>query len=177
MIREYKTISGCARLWVSEFNAIPTEMIAKLIQADPDSWHETTLPVVGDSVSVFSLPEGAGDFGDRAEIVAADYEKDSYTLENGDGKKITVSADCFDIERDDFLPMWGTMWSFSDPCDIDWPDGRGGLEALSRCGFRVYTSDDFGDFFGIDGAGYDFYSSHWIPLYKERGLKWHDVED
>ena len=28
----------------------------------------------------------------------------------------------------------------------------------------------------IDGAGYDFYESHWIPLYKARGLQWHETE-
>lgn len=27
------------------------------------------------------------------------------------------------------------------------------------------------------GAGYSFYTEHWIPLYKARGLKWHDKED
>ena len=34
----------------------------------------------------------------------------------------------------------------------------------------------FGYIFGIDGAGYDFYEDHWIPLYKERGIQWHDKE-
>ena len=26
----------------------------------------------------------------------------------------------------------------------------------------------------MDGCGYDFYLEHWVPLYKARGLKWHD---
>ena len=38
----------------------------------------------------------------------------------------------------------------------------------------MYESGEFGYFFGIDGAGYDFYECHWIPLYKARGLQWHD---
>lgn len=45
---------------------------------------------------------------------------------------------------------------------------------MSDCGFRVYQHEEWGFFFGIDGAGYDFYSEHWIPLYKRRGLRWHD---
>lgn len=45
---------------------------------------------------------------------------------------------------------------------------------MADCGFRIYESDDFGGYiFGIDGAGYDFYDAHWIPLYKARGLRWH----
>lgn len=45
---------------------------------------------------------------------------------------------------------------------------------MSEYGFRIFESGEFGYWFGIDGAGYDFYKSHWIPLYKKRGLKWHD---
>lgn len=29
---------------------------------------------------------------------------------------------------------------------------------------------------GINGAGYSFYGSHWIPLYKALGYAWHDVQ-
>ena len=45
---------------------------------------------------------------------------------------------------------------------------------MSECGFRIYKHEEWGCFFGIDGAGYNFYDAHWIPLYKARGLKWHD---
>ena len=45
---------------------------------------------------------------------------------------------------------------------------------MSRCGFRIYESEEFGYFFGIDGAGYSFYDEHWVPLYRARGLHWHD---
>ena len=75
-------------------------------------------------------------------------------------------------EYDDFLPMWGTMWTFGESLDEDW--ARENIQIMQDCGFRVYENDDFGIIFGIDGAGYNFYESHWIPLYKARGLKWHD---
>ena len=47
---------------------------------------------------------------------------------------------------------------------------------MADCGFRIYEQEDYGYIFGIDGAGYDFYEAHWIPLYKARGLKWHLTE-
>ena len=72
--------------------------------------------------------------------------------------------------------MWGTMWSFGDGCDDWWLEEKNGIELMSQCGFRIYESEEFGYFFGIDGAGYDFYESHWIPLYKARGLQWHETE-
>ena len=40
----------------------------------------------------------------------------------------------------------------------------------------VYDSDETGILLGVDGCGYDFYESHWIPLYKKIGLRWHDEE-
>ena len=66
------------------------------------------------------------------------------------------------------------MWSFGDEVDDYWLEEKGGLRVMSQCGFRIYKSGEFGYFFGIDGAGYDFYEAHWTPLYEARGMKWHD---
>ncbi len=80
------------------------------------------------------------------------------------------------IEGEDFdvvLPMWGTMWSFNNFLDEEWLNNKENRKIMADCGFRVYEQEDYGYIFGIDGAGYDFYEAHWIPLYKARGLKWH----
>ncbi len=69
------------------------------------------------------------------------------------------------------------MWSFSDSCDNWWLEENGGIQAMSECGFRIYYSEEFGYFFGIDGAGYSFYEAHWIPLYQARGLHWDDENE
>lgn len=72
------------------------------------------------------------------------------------------------------MPMWGTMWSFSDSTDKYWLEELNGLQSMTELGFRVYESNDYGYFFGIDGAGFDFYEAYWIPLYQKRGLHWHE---
>ena len=77
----------------------------------------------------------------------------------------------------DVFPMWGTMWSFHDSIDDWWLEECDGIRLMSECGFRIYYHQEWGYFFGIDGAGYDFYAEHWEPLYKARGLHWHDEED
>lgn len=82
-----------------------------------------------------------------------------------------------EVEYDSQLPMCGTMWSFGDGADVEWVGNYNGLQVLSSCGFRIFKSEEFGYFLGIDGAGYDFYEAHWIPLYKERGLRWHNIDD
>jgi hypothetical protein len=66
------------------------------------------------------------------------------------------------------------MWSFGDSADDYWLEEMDGIRIMSECGVRIFESEEFGYFFGIDGAGYDFYEASWIPLYKARGLQWHD---
>lgn len=90
-----------------------------------------------------------------------------------DWSEVTVFGDDENDECREFLPMWGTMWSFSDPTDIWWLEEKDGIRIMSELGFRVYFHEEWGYFFGIDYAGYDFYERHWIPLYKARGLQWH----
>ena len=117
--------------------------------------------------SVMGLSLLMSEYGRRAQVSSRHNFQDICKI-------VYAEEDDFDVERDDVLPMWGTMWSFGDNVDDWWLEKNGGLQAMSNCGFRIYESEEFGYFFGIDGAGYDFYESHWEPLYKARGLQWHD---
>ena len=171
MVREIKTIRDAAQEWVREMNAYPYDMIAKLMANDPDEWREVTKPSIGDRVCVYNKGEG--------EVTGVENLDDEpvYTVELDNGNLAACSEDDFELLFDDILPMWGTLWSFGYSCDDWWLEEDNGIEIMSRCGFRIYQSDDFGYFFGIDGACYDFYESHWIPLYKARGLHWHSEEE
>ena len=174
MTVEYRTIRDAAEAWVREMNAIPQGMIEKLMGMNPDDWTEITKPAAGDTVYVYDLPDEVDSLEHCGTIKSYNEESDLYCIELYDGKLVSAEEDDFDVERDDVLPMWGTMWSFGDNVDDWWLEKNGGLQAMSNCGFRIYESEEFGYFFGIDGAGYDFYESHWEPLYKARGLQWHD---
>ena len=164
MINNQMSILDATKYWVRGFNAFPQPMISLLIEQNPVAWTEITLPAVGDSVFVHKESK-------RGEIIAR--SNSSYTVSLYNGDTVTVSADDFDVCYDYSLPIWGTMWAFNDSSDIAWLETDKGLTAMSECGFRVFQNDDFGYFFGIDGAGYDFYQEHWIPLYLTRGLHWH----
>ena len=174
MIREYTTIREAAELWVGEFDAIQQGMIAKLMQNDPDEWSEVTKPAEGNTVYVYDVPEELDTLEHGGEIRSYDEESELYCIELYDGKLISATEDDFEVERDDMLPMWGTMWQFHDSCDNWWMEEDDGIEVMSRLGFRIYSHEEFGYFFGIDGAGFDFYEAFWEPLYKARGLQWHD---
>ena len=172
MIRSGMTIREAAEEWVHGFNAYPYGMIEKLMINDMDEWREVTTPSRGDRVYVYELPEEDSDHCGEIENYLA--EADVFLINLDDGTAIEVSSDDFDVERDSTLPMWGTIWSFGDSADDYWLEELDGIRIMSECGLRVFESDEFGYFFGVDGAGYDFYESHWIPLYGKRGLQWHD---
>lgn len=170
----FKTIEDAAHDWVREFSAFPTGMIEKLFyECDPDDFYEITVPSYGDRVNLCEPPEPSSSYS--GEVFDYDEETDTYEVKMDDlGDTVTVSADDIEgIDKLEALPMWGVMWQFKDALDDEWIE-NGGLRCLCDCGFRVYRHEEYGYFFGIDGAGYDFYEAHWIPLYKKRGLKWHE---
>ena len=134
------TKEEAVRDWVRGFNAVPTRMITKLWESEPEDWQEVTC----------------------AEVTCAEAAS-------------AEESTCAEVpEAENALPMWGTMWSFEDKADDYWLEEKGGLKMMSQCGFRIYRSEEFGYFFGLDGAGYNFYDAHWTPLYEARGMRWHD---
>lgn len=182
MLGKGMTVSEATHRWVQEFNRFPQDMISKLMSIDIDGWREVTAPAPGDSVYLFDVPaedkdgneyEGSGQEGEIVKVLG---DGDVFVIELNDGTEVAVEGGEFEVQRYDSLPMWGTMWQFGDSADDYWLEEMDGVQAMSECGFRIYESDEWGYFFGIDGAGYDFYSEHWIPLYRKRGLQWHDPE-
>lgn len=167
----YENIKDAARGWQNEFNTFPLGMIEKLFNADMDDWREVT-PVAG-GCRVWS-----NEYQDEAEVIEImendDEERVAKICLDGNGDEVVVDIDDLSREDDSYFPMWGWMWSFNNSADDWWLENN--LDVMADCGFRIYESEEFGYFFGIDGAGYDFYEAHWIPLYKARGLMWHEVE-
>ena len=168
---KYETKLDACREWVRGFNAFPYNMIEKLISSDYGSWTEVTPITENDRVYVSEY----NGYGEVIEIYEnEDDEKIAKVELDSEEEVVEVSINDIEVERDDFLPMWGTLWQFGDSIDDWWLENN--LDKMAECGFRIYESYEFGYFFGIDGAGYDFYESHWIPLYDVRGLKWHKGE-
>jgi hypothetical protein len=159
------------RQWVGEFNAIPQALIEKAYNFDEIYEMELT-----------PIPKKY-----ECDTCSEEFDKDFFENEAGetsDGDKLCPSclegneeSDAYIVEEEDYdsveygLPMWGTMWTFSSSLDSDWALNH--LDIMADLGFKVYESDELGVFFGINGAGYDFYEAHWNELYKARGLRWH----
>jgi len=70
---------------------------------------------------------------------------------------------------------WG--WLFHPSQSFEEDRIRADPEGCAKaCQVLVYDSDETGILVGVDGAGYDFYEAHWIPLYEWFGYKWHEEE-
>lgn len=174
-MRKGKTISDAAHEWVASFGHFPLDMIHALFAVDPDSWTEVTRPRVGDKVYVYTTQRN----GEILKIIGNETDSLSlirYIVEDDEGKELFLNRDDFEYEKEDTLPCWGTMWNFGDSADDYWLDSLGGIQIMSDLGIRVFEHDEWGYFFGIDGGGFSFYEAFWIPLYKARGLQWHDPE-
>ena len=176
----YKTIREAAQAWVKGFDRVPRGILEKLFQAGSEDLREITPPSVNDRVYVYWILGRKRDCND-GEIIGLKEDKENnsilYTIRMDNGEKVTIKGEDFEVIRDSAFPMWGALWAFSEQIDNDWVESLGGLQAMADCGFRIYEQEDYQYIFGIDGAGYDFYQDHWLPLYKARGLKWHEIEE
>ena len=173
IVRPKTSIKQATERWVSQFGAIPQALFERAFEDAADiGMSEITKPKVGDRVYCYEEDE----YGEIRQIPSDEDELKPYLvqLDSDDVGALSKVAD-LQVDRD-ILPIWGTMWQFGESPDNWWLEEGGGLQAMSECGFRIYEHAEFGHFFGIDGAGHDFYEAHWIPLYLERGLQWHDSE-
>lgn len=64
-----------------------------------------------------------------------------------------------------------SFYLVSEKLDVEWILNN--IEIMREHGFEVYESENH-LFVAIDGIGYDFIEAHWLPLYEDRGLKWHE---
>lgn len=112
------------------------------------------------------------DYEDRERLKVTSVTEDEFEVEC---TELVVPYNEVEKEFDGWLPMWSTLWTFNEGLDEYW--AKENPELVAECGFRIFEDDETGDIYlGIDGAGYDFYEAHWIPLYEARGLQWHNAE-
>lgn len=160
------TIKEATQHWVRGLNAIPQQFIVTAL--GDNLWDTFTECTPDIQVCSYCGEEASEDYIERKE------EDSMAQCEHCASDADVIEFYEYQSNNSDYLPMWGTMWTLGDSFDEDWFANN--LETAYRLGFRVYEHEDLGIVIGIDGAGYDFYEEHWIPLYKALGLRWHDTD-
>lgn len=139
-----------------EFSETPSYLIEKAYSFSEGEIEQLTpyIPYEGDEVmNVQTCEEGTiVEIKEETVMVEVDGEEEEWDIDLIDG-----------IDRFSGLPMWNILWRannlFSYRFILD------NLEAVAEAGFEIYqTEDDI--YIGINGAGYDFYEAHWLPLYR-----------
>lgn len=165
---------------VSKFNAVKQSLIAKAYPCC-EGFDEIT-PKKLDTGCTVSYVGDTYYLWEYMDLEVVRVTKDSVILRLTDetdigdyGNTISVCKDEIEIvegleEYDGWLPMWGWLWTV-DSCTEQWI--RSNLEKMADLGFRIYEDEEGDIYIGIDGAGYDFYENHWMPLYDAMGLMWH----
>lgn len=171
------TLKEACRRWVEGFDRVPCSVLEKLMDYD-GSVEEITPPSMYDRVSII-FDEHAGETGEVIETSVNNTDK-LYKVKLDNNEVIEKYGDDLEIiDKESWLPIWSTLWSFGEHIDEEWLTGKycePHLQEMADLGFRIYQTEDFGVVFGIDGAGYDFFEAHWEPLYRLRGLQWHEKE-
>lgn len=83
------------------------------------------------------------------------------------------SVEEFDGYYDIGEPMWSYWFEPKDSTDLNKLNEMS--DEVAALGFVLIIDNEDGSVWGlgIDGAGFDFYESYWIPLYDLFGFRWH----
>jgi len=165
-------IKEATNKWINEFNFVSEALIKNAVGDDLSDWIDLTRDIItaGDTV-----------YHDGEDWEVLEVDDDMLFLEPLDTELENVEVKTWEVEPeyDDYsglFPMWGTLFNPKSGLDEEWIQNN--LEKVKECGLRAFEYYPTGDIFlGVDGAGYSFMDNHWIPLYKARGLQWHEVEE
>lgn len=161
-------LARATRSWVDQFDAVPASIITKMALCDREMADYDS-----DSFRLASSPTLACEW-------CGEVQEDVNALDIDRARERCAALACqrcrkkegLTYTRPDYFPCsWGWLWA-PPRQDLDW--FLANRHRVSSLGFYVFESDDYGILLGIDAGGFDFYEAYWIPLYKLRGLCWHE---
>ena len=79
--------------------------------------------------------------------------------------------------KDNYPSDWPAMWGafFSPTLNLDEEWIRNNIDIVEKCGILVYNSEECGLLLALDENADNFFDNYWIPLYKARYLKLHQI--
>ena len=114
MSKKGVTIREAAREWVNGFSAVPYAVCEKLLNANPYELTEIT-PIGKYSRVCILVGKFRDEYGEVTEIGEDEDGETVYTvcIDCGQGC-VDYKEEELEIDRDGYLPMWGTLWAFGE---------------------------------------------------------------
>lgn len=136
------TIKEATKLWIErDMIEIPLSVVQKLQEyANYNDFNEITPIITGDTVFCCKYQT----YGEVIDIVANEKGIEIIKIELQNGEIFETSRMTLLKEYDDILPMWGSMWSFKSIFDQEWLNDDDNKLLMTKCGFRIYDSEDYG---------------------------------
>ena len=167
--------------WIEQFNNIPQQILSDLIESGAKDYYEVYTPLYHVTCKMLN---DCGNCKHADDITPTQYtelyeDDEQMYIDCGESYQPhyldKVLAQCEMGEEqthEDEIPMWGTL--VQPPyMDQDWFKSNA-QEIYEKVGLLVYENEYYTIMIGANSAGHDFYQSYWVPLYKLRGLKWHE---
>lgn len=164
-----------AETWLDNFDQVPASVIEKMAKAD-----EAMTYYDSDSLRLIASP--TIECGSCNNPYDGELGLEQLRDRHAEGASV-VCSHCSHNPGHDWYPSfpqhaypcgWGTLFAPRERLDHEWILEH--ADAVAKLGLFVFESDDYGCLLGIDGAGFDFYEAYWIPLYRLRGLRWHETD-
>jgi hypothetical protein len=162
------TLRQAAESWIDGFDQVPASVLEKMAKAD-----EAMTYYDSDSLRLIASPRVVCDECDstyEGELTLEQLQRreadtrgevcPNCSHNNGDGWRIGFPVYAFPCG-------WSTLFAPRRGLENDWLIEH--AAEVAALGFFVFESEDYGCLLGIDGAGYDFYEAHWVPLYELHG--------
>ena len=165
-----KTLRKATEEWVAQFSHVPGSVIQKLAEAGGSiySFNSDSLRLIASPhiICAYCLATYDGDLSVADLTAAFDRGKGVPCKDCGwDGWYLEEPQFGFPFES-------GICFVAVAPCDLQWFDAN--KDEVAKLGIFVFESDQYGILLRLDKGAIDFYDAYWIPLYRLRGLRWHE---
>jgi len=151
--------------WVETFNYLQLEVVEKMADGMLFEHIRQPEPDYDEFMNNYNL------LGEYAEYLTENDEEESEETK----KEFCEDRNDFERFMDDRnvenYPMWNTLFEFKNE------EREEVISAAVKAGFGIIEGlDPFNTILFVSGAGYSFYSAHWIPMYLE--LPWNtDIKE
>jgi len=154
--------------WMERLHPVPTDLIRQAYAADTEDFETYITQLIGLQWVCQSCGPIASQNDRLVRLrrrLGRDRSTDSALVDRmrcPDCQQYTLATEA-GTQYGDAFPAWGTMWMLADHPLGSWASHH--LDWFEDHHLLVYDSN-FGWLLGVDGAGFNFYTKFWIPLYR-----------
>lgn len=145
--------------WVETFNYLQLEVVEKMADGNLFEYIRRPEPDYNEFLNNYQLHDEYKEYLSDNDEEESEESKKAFCEDHTSFERF-----CDDRENENY-PMWNTLFEFKSE------ESEEVIQAAVKAGFGIIEGlDPFNTMLFVSGAGYSFYSAHWIPMFLE--LPW-----